>query len=68
MKRKGNLKPLPNPKFEAERCSVYIGRQRLGRFVRVSKRRWKAFNDGGRILGSFKSRARALSAIDRGAP
>jgi hypothetical protein len=43
--------------------SVYLGRERLGRYVRIDRKRFKAFDAIDRPLGNFRVRARALSAI-----
>ena len=43
--------------------SVYIGRERLGRYVQVDRRKYKAFDANDRPLGNFRVRAGALAAI-----
>ena len=43
--------------------SVYLGRERLGRYVRIDRKRYKAFDARDRPLGNFRIRARALAAI-----
>ena len=58
---------VPAQPFEAERYSVYIGRRYSGRCVRLSRRRYKAYDALNRLIGSFTNRAAALSAIDGGA-
>jgi hypothetical protein len=44
-------------------CSVYVGRERLGRYVQVDRRKYKAFDANDRPLGNFRVRAGALAAI-----
>ena len=43
--------------------SVYLGRERLGRYVRMNRKRYKAFDAHDQPLGNFRIRARALAAI-----
>jgi hypothetical protein len=43
--------------------SVYIGRERLGRYVRIDRKKYRAFDANDRPLGSFRVRERALAAI-----
>ena len=43
--------------------SLYFGRERLGRYVQLDRKRFKAFDALGRPLGSFRIRTRALAAI-----
>jgi hypothetical protein len=43
--------------------SVYIGRERLGRYVRIKRKRYEAFDAQDQPLGNFRVRARALAAI-----
>jgi hypothetical protein len=43
--------------------SVYLGRERLGRYLRIDRKRYKAFDAHDRPLGNFSIRARALAAI-----
>jgi hypothetical protein len=43
--------------------SLYFGRERLGRYVKVDRKTFKAFNSKNRRLGTFRTRARALAAI-----
>jgi hypothetical protein len=50
--------------FEPVEHSVYIGRQRLGHYVRIGVRRYAAYDLRNRLLGSFTKRADALAAID----
>jgi hypothetical protein len=53
------------PDFEPLEHSVYSGRQRLGRYVRVAPRRYAAYDSGDRLLGNFKKRKDAWSAISQ---
>ena len=57
--------PLPKPKFEPLFHSVYIGRDRLGRYVQADRNRYKAFDANDKPLGNFRVRARVLAAIDK---
>ena len=43
--------------------SVYIGRERLGRYAQTDRRKYKAFDANDRPLGNFRVRTRALAAI-----
>jgi hypothetical protein len=43
--------------------SLYFGRERLGRYVQIDYKRFKAFDHHDRFLGNFRKRARALAAI-----
>jgi hypothetical protein len=43
--------------------SVYLGRERLGGYVQIDRKRFKVFDAIDRPLGNFRVRARALSAI-----
>jgi len=43
--------------------SVYIGRERLGRYVQTFRKKYRAFDAYDRQLGTFRVRARALAAI-----
>jgi hypothetical protein len=43
--------------------SLYLGRERLGRYVQMDHKRFKAFDQHDRFLGNFRVRARALAAI-----
>jgi hypothetical protein len=47
--------------------SVYIGRDRLGRYVQTDRRKYKAFDANDRPLGNFRVRASALAAIRKAA-
>lgn len=43
--------------------SVYLGRERLGRYVQMDRKRFEAFDPRDRPLGNFRVRSRALTAI-----
>jgi hypothetical protein len=43
--------------------SLYLGRERLGRYVQIDRRRFAAFDARDRHLGNFRIRKRALAAI-----
>lgn len=43
--------------------SLYWGRERLGRYVQIGRKRFRAFDAQDGPLGSFRIRARALAAI-----
>ena len=43
--------------------SVYVGRERLGRYLKFDRKRYTAFDAGDRSLGVFCTRTRALAAI-----
>jgi hypothetical protein len=45
--------------------SLYLGRERLGRYVQTERKLFKAFDAHDRPLGIFLTRARALAAIDK---
>jgi hypothetical protein len=43
--------------------SLYLGRERLGRYVQTERKLFKAFDAHDRPLGMFLTRARAINAI-----
>src|ERR1035437_9811777 len=49
--------------FEPLEHSVYSGRRRLGRYVRIAARRYAAYDSHDRLLGDFKKRKDAWAAI-----
>jgi hypothetical protein len=53
----------PTPRQQPIEHSLYFGRERLGRYVQIDRRRFKAFDAVDRPLGSFRVRTRALKAI-----
>ena len=48
---------------KSKEYSVYIGRERLGRFVWTVGKPYKAFDSADRSLGQFRTRSMALGAI-----
>jgi hypothetical protein len=44
--------------------SIYVGRRRLGRYVRIGVRLYAAYGARDQLLGCFTKRANALAAID----
>jgi hypothetical protein len=64
LKQKGNLPPLPN-QFDPLEHSVYVGRQRLGRYARIGNRKYAAYDANERLLGRFMKLANAQRAFDR---
>lgn len=56
--------PGAQPPFEPLAHSVYVGRQRLGRYVRVAETRYEGYDARDRLIGSFRKRADALAAVD----
>ena len=54
-----------NSEFELQEHSVYHGRRRLGRYERVAKQRYAAFDAVDQPLGEFKRRKDAWAAIGR---
>jgi hypothetical protein len=51
------------PEFEPVDHSVYLGRERLGRYSRIGPRLYAAFDSKDRLLGQFKTRVNAYAAI-----
>src|SRR5258707_10154894 len=49
--------------FELLEHSVYLGRERLGRYSRVGPKLYAAFDRKDRFLGEFKSRKHAYAAV-----
>jgi hypothetical protein len=54
-------------RFKPLNYSVYIGRERLGRYVQTGPKKYGAFDADGRPLGNFRVRKRMLAAIRRSA-
>ena len=52
------------PDFEPFEHSVYSGQQRLGRYVRIAARRYAAYDSHDRLLGDFKKRKDAWTAVN----
>jgi hypothetical protein len=55
----------PKQKFEPLEHSVYIGRRFLGRYERVGKGKFAAFDANDRLLGRFSKLANAQRAFNR---
>jgi hypothetical protein len=53
------------PAFDPVEHSVYEGRKRLGRYSRISQQRYAAYDASGRLLGKFRGRRAAYSAVTR---
>jgi hypothetical protein len=47
--------------------SVYIGRERLGRYVQTGTKKFEAFDAKDRPLGNFRVRERMLAVIRKAA-
>lgn len=60
---KASPRTQKHPKRRPIEHSVYLGRERLGRYVQTDRKRFKAYDAINRSLGNFRVRARALSAI-----
>lgn len=54
-RRSSWLKPIEH--------SLYLGRERLGWYVQIDHKRFRAFDALDRPLGNFRIRTRALAAI-----
>ena len=66
LKKERSPRPtLPKRDFEPLEHSVYVGRQRLGRYERLAKARYAAYDANNRSLGRFKKLADAQKAFDR---
>jgi hypothetical protein len=55
----------PKQKFEPLEHSVYVGRRFLGRYERIGKSKFAAFDADNRPLGRFNKLANAQKAFDR---
>lgn len=51
------------PDFPPLDHSVYLGRERLGRYLRIGKRLYAAYDAGDLHLGNFKSRQAAYRSV-----
>lgn len=58
-----SLEADKKPDFEPLEHSVYSGRQRLGRYVRIAASRYAAYDFHDRLLGDFKKRKDAWAAV-----
>jgi hypothetical protein len=56
-------KSLRSSEFEPLGHSVYVGRLRIGRYERISKRRYAAFDAFDRLIGRFATLAAARNAF-----
>lgn len=57
----------PRPEPIKHSGSIYIGRERLGRYEQTGRKKFKAFDAKDRLLGGFRGRAKALAAIRKAA-
>ncbi|MFB9265954.1 hypothetical protein ACFFWD_22820 [Bradyrhizobium erythrophlei] len=60
---KGSTTAAHSNAQEPREYSVYFGRERLGRFVRLDKRLFEAFDRYDQALGTFRKRKEVLAAI-----
>ena len=63
-------RPAENPQrkqleFESLYHSVYDGRQRLGHYVRISAKRYAAYDASDRFIGKFASKRAAFVEVGR---
>lgn len=61
--RSGTILQGKEPEFEPLEHSVYLGRERLGRYSRISPKLYAAFDASDRLLGEFKKRKDAYTAV-----
>ena len=54
---------VQHPEFEPLEHSVYLGRERLGRYSRIGPKLYAAFDAKDRLLGKFKRRKDAYAAV-----
>jgi hypothetical protein len=54
---------VQQPEFEPVEHSVYLGRERLGRYSRIGPKLYAAFDSKDRLLGQFKRRNDAYAAV-----
>jgi len=62
--QKGYVSPLSDHSFEPLERSVYVGRLRLGRYLRVRVNLYAAYDARNQLLGHFGNRTDALAAFD----
>jgi len=55
----------PKQKFKPLKHSVYVGRQLLGRYERIGKSEYAAFDANDRLLGCYNKPAYAQNAFNR---
>jgi hypothetical protein len=53
--------------FDPLEHAVYLGRRLLGRYVRISRSLYAAYNAAGQPLGRFRNRKKAWTAISKAA-
>jgi hypothetical protein len=58
-------KDYKKPNFEPLEHSIYFGRRRLGRYVRVARSLYAAYDEKGRLVGRFRNRKKAWAAISK---
>jgi hypothetical protein len=61
--RPGTILQGKQPEFEPLEHSVYLGRERLGRYSRIGPKLYAAFDAKDRLLGEFKKRKDAYAAV-----
>jgi hypothetical protein len=54
---------VQQPEFDSLEHSVYLGRERLGRYSRIGPKLYAAFDAKDRLLGEFKRRKDAYAAV-----
>jgi hypothetical protein len=54
---------MQQPEFEPLEHSVYLGRERLGRYSRIGPKLYAAFDAKDRLLGEFKRHKEAYAAV-----
>jgi hypothetical protein len=59
------LGPRPKPQPAPLCHSVYLGRRRLGRYERIGKRKYVAYDSNERLLGCFTGLAEVRRAFDQ---
>jgi hypothetical protein len=63
MTARRSAKAGQSAKDRAPKRSVYIGRQRLGRYICVRRKHFKAFDSSEGLLGKFQTEKEAVAAI-----
>ena len=61
------LAPIPKRKNVPLLHAVYFGRERLGHYVRISSKRYNAYDAENRPLGRFRGRSAAYAAVSKAA-
>jgi hypothetical protein len=62
-RRRSAIPKCKRADFEPLDHSVYLGRERLGRYSRIGQKLYAAFDAKDRLLGRFKRRKDAYAAI-----